>query len=81
MRWDRRASLEALIISLVAATLLPACSISGFLLHGLPQTRLGDLHEGDEAPDVTLVTLDGRRALLSDYLDDRPLVLIFGSIT
>ncbi|MCZ6489275.1 MAG: hypothetical protein O7A06_01945 [Acidobacteria bacterium] len=54
----------------------------GFLRYGATQMRPGSLQVGDKAPDVELVTLDGRsRFRLSERLGKRPLVLIFGSYT
>jgi hypothetical protein len=41
----------------------------------------GTLKPGDRAPDVQLLTLDGRRVHLKDRLGPRPVVLIFGSFT
>jgi hypothetical protein len=45
------------------------------------QRREGKLRVGDAAPDVVLATLDGGETHLSEYLDGKPLVLIFGSFT
>ena len=46
------------------------------------QRKQGLLKVGDLAPDVTLHALDGaRRENLSEYMGDRPLLLIFGSFT
>jgi hypothetical protein len=46
------------------------------------QRREGDLKVGDRAPDVTLLSLDGKtRVPLSTRLGERPTVLIFGSFT
>ena len=37
---------------------------------------------GDEAPDFSLTTLDGKQSVkLSQHKGDRPVVLIFGSFT
>ena len=44
--------------------------------------REGKLKVGDPAPDVALVSLDGRSAVpLLSGRRDRPLVLVFGSFT
>jgi hypothetical protein len=44
--------------------------------------RQGRLRVGDLAPDVPLVSLDGRRQVpLLSGRPDRPLVLVFGSFT
>jgi hypothetical protein len=39
------------------------------------------LAAGDAAPDVELETLEGRAIRLSDYWQEQPVVLIFGSYT
>jgi ferric-dicitrate binding protein FerR (iron transport regulator) len=46
------------------------------------QRREGDLQVGQPAPDVSLVSLDGKsRVRLADSTGGKPLVLIFGSYT
>jgi ferric-dicitrate binding protein FerR (iron transport regulator) len=46
------------------------------------QRREGDLRVGQSAPDVSLVSLDGKaRVRLADSTGGRPLVLVFGSYT
>ncbi|HEY3204361.1 MAG TPA: hypothetical protein VGL03_11945 [Thermoanaerobaculia bacterium] len=46
------------------------------------QRREGDLKVGDRAPDVTLVSLDGKtRVRLAEEIGGRPTVLVFGSFT
>jgi ferric-dicitrate binding protein FerR (iron transport regulator) len=46
------------------------------------QRREGDLQVGQRAPDVTLVSLDGKsRVRLADEIGSKPLVLVFGSYT
>jgi cytochrome oxidase Cu insertion factor (SCO1/SenC/PrrC family) len=47
----------------------------------LPHMHRGNLHVGDHAPDVTLVSLDGGSFQLRDHLQGKPLVLVFGSFT
>jgi hypothetical protein len=48
----------------------------------LPYMHRGNLHVGDRAPDVTLVSLDGASTFqLREHLQGRPLVLVFGSFT
>jgi hypothetical protein len=56
------------------------------LLHGLFTGEIGSLHEGpslgDQAPDFTLRTQDGKREVsLSEFRGKKPVVLIFGSFT
>ena len=44
--------------------------------------REGDLNVGDEAPDFSLERYDKRsRVRLSDFRDQKPVVLVFGSYT
>ena len=46
------------------------------------QRREGDLRVGQSAPDVSLLSLDGKtRVRLADSTGGRPLVLVFGSYT
>jgi hypothetical protein len=46
------------------------------------QRKEGSLRVGDRAPDVALVSLDGRTPVrLSERVGSRPLVLVFGSYT
>lgn len=46
------------------------------------QRREGDLRVGQPAPDVSLVSLDGKsRVRLADEIGGKPLVLVFGSYT
>jgi len=47
----------------------------------LPHMHRGNLHVGDHAPDVTLVSLDGGSFQLRDHLQGKPLVLVFCSFT
>jgi Ca2+-binding EF-hand superfamily protein len=66
-----------------ASSAMPSKDI---LLKGLFAGELGSLCEGprlgQRAPDFTLVTHDGRRTItLSKFLQQKPVVLIFGSFT
>ena len=46
------------------------------------QRKEGSLKVGDSAPDVALVSLDGRTPVrLSEHVGVRPLILVFGSYT
>jgi ferric-dicitrate binding protein FerR (iron transport regulator) len=46
------------------------------------QRREGELRVGEVAPDVSLVTLDGKsRMRLAEAIGSKPLVLVFGSYT
>ncbi len=54
----------------------------GMLRYAFPQMHRGNLQVGSEAPDATLVTLDGEtRFHLRERAKGRPLVLVFGSFT
>jgi hypothetical protein len=46
------------------------------------QRKEGLLHTGDQAPNVTLLALDGKTPFdLKEKVGSKPLVLIFGSFT
>ncbi len=46
------------------------------------ERREGDLKVGEQAPDVELVALDGTSKVhLRDFVDSKPLILLFGSYT
>ncbi len=46
------------------------------------QRKEGTLKPGDAAPDVTLVSLDGKTPVrVSEQVGGKPLVLVFGSYT
>jgi peroxiredoxin len=46
------------------------------------QRREGDLKVGSQAPDVALVSLDGRTPVrISSAIGEKPLVIVFGSYT
>jgi hypothetical protein len=52
------------------------------LRFALPHMHAGKLKVGDDAPNVSLVALDGTtRFPLHDRLTGKPLVLVFGSFT
>lgn len=62
----------------VALTCLaPSCA----LRYGLARLRFGSLGEGDPVPDVALVDAQGEPLRLRELVQDKPLVLIFGSYT
>jgi len=55
-------------------------------MKGLLDGELGSSHEGpaigDDAPDFTLKTQDGKRQIrLSQFRGQKPVVLVFGSFT
>jgi hypothetical protein len=46
------------------------------------QREEGKLHVGDRAPDVLLLSLDGKSEMrLADRLGGKPQILVFGSFT
>jgi hypothetical protein len=46
------------------------------------QRKEGNLKVGDRAPDVSLVSLDGKTPVrLSEQVGGKPLILVFGSYT
>ena len=56
-------------------------NVYGLVRYGT-QRRAGDLKLGQPAPDVSLVSLDGKtRVRLVDSTGGKPLVLVFGSYT
>jgi hypothetical protein len=56
-------------------------NVYGLAVYGT-QRREGDLEVGHAAPDVALVSLDGKgKVQLSELMGSKPLVLVFGSYT
>lgn len=56
-------------------------NVIGFIQYG-GQVREGSLEVGDAAPVVPVVDLDGATTRsLSEWIGQRPLVLVFGSFT
>lgn len=54
----------------------------GMVRYALPHMHRGGLQVGSDAPDATLVSLDGStRFHLRERTKGRPLVLVFGSFT
>jgi hypothetical protein len=54
----------------------------GMVRYALPHMHRGNLQVGSDAPDATLVSLDGTtRFHLRERTKGKPLVLIFGSFT
>jgi hypothetical protein len=54
----------------------------GMVRYALPHMHRGNLKVGSDAPDATLVALDGEtRFHLRERTKGRPLVLVFGSFT
>ena len=56
-------------------------NVYGLARYGTQRSE-GDLRVGQRAPDVSLVSLDGRsRIRLASSIGSKPLVLVFGSYT
>ena len=54
----------------------------GMVRYALPHMHRGNLRIGSDAPDATLVALDGStRFHLRERTNGKPLVLVFGSFT
>ena len=54
----------------------------GMVRYALPHMHRGNLQVGSDAPDATLVALDGStRFHIRERTSGRPLVLVFGSFT
>ena len=54
----------------------------GMVRYALPHMHRGNLKVGSEAPDATLVALDGESKFqLRQRVAGKPLVLVFGSFT
>jgi len=54
----------------------------GMVRYALPHMHRGNLKVGSDAPDATLVALDGEtRFHIRERTKGRPLVLVFGSFT
>lgn len=78
------------ILTVVGAALVLAGAAAAFVMGprniwGMlryDQRQQGSLKVGDVAPDVDLLSVDGKRQeKLSVHFGDKPLVLIFGSFT
>jgi hypothetical protein len=54
----------------------------GMVRYALPHMHRGKLHAGDDAPDARVLALDGKQRFhLRERMQQRPLVLVFGSYT
>ena len=81
---------KKVLLGLVAAATLLAIlvvwkigprNVYGLARYGTQRSE-GDLRVGQRAPDVSLVSLDGRtRIRLASSIGSKPLVLVFGSYT
>ncbi len=78
--------LLALLSAIALAAIAVVWKVGPRNVYGLArygtQRREGDLKLGEPAPDVSLVSLDGKtRVRLDDSTGGKPLVLVFGSYT
>lgn len=69
----------SVLLSLMAGSPKDALSM---VRYALPHMHRGNLQVGSDAPDATLVALDGQtRFHLRERTQAKPLVLVFGSFT
>jgi ferric-dicitrate binding protein FerR (iron transport regulator) len=69
------------LLAIVVVWRIGPRNVYGLARYGT-QRREGDLRVGQQAPDVSLVSLDGKsRVRLADEIGGKPLVLVFGSYT
>jgi ferric-dicitrate binding protein FerR (iron transport regulator) len=69
------------LLAIVVVWRIGPRNVYGLARYGT-QRREGDLRVGQQAPDVSLVSLDGKsRVRLADEVGGKPLVLVFGSYT
>jgi len=84
MRLFRRVLLIAVVLLAVLASLV-AWKIGPRNLIGMiryDQRKEGSLKVGDRAPDVALVSLDGKTPVrVVEKMGGKPLILVFGSYT
>jgi hypothetical protein len=84
LKWTLISLVGLLVAGYVALSFMAGGPKDAFqmLRFALPYMHKGNLKVGDNAPDVSLVALDGEtRFQLRDHLAGRPLVLVFGSFT
>lgn len=83
----KRSLITVVILLLAAAAGLSYMAGSpkdaiGMVRYALPHMHRGNLKVGSDAPDATLVALDGEtRFHLRERTKGKPLVLVFGSFT
>jgi len=69
------------LLAIVVVWRIGPRNVYGLARYGT-QRREGNLRVGQQAPDVSLVSLDGKsRVRLADEIGGKPLVLVFGSYT
>jgi hypothetical protein len=82
--WKKVVLILALVALVIGGVLIHRMGGPGNIINRLryDQRVEGDLQVGDRAPDVVLTALDGETRLsLQAYIDNKPLVLVFGSYT
>ena len=71
----------ATLLAIVFVWKMGPRNVYGLARYGTQRSE-GDLRVGQRAPDVSLVSLDGRtRIRLASSIGSKPLVLVFGSYT
>ena len=79
------AAVVLLVIAAVIGLSVMAGGLSGaygMVRYAFPHMRRGDLKVGDQAPDASLLALDGTsRFRIRERTGGRPLVIVFGSYT
>jgi hypothetical protein len=84
LKWSLVTAAILLVAASIALTIMagsPSDAI-GMVRYALPHMHRGNLQVGSDAPDATLVTLDGStRFHIRERTNGKPLVLVFGSFT
>jgi len=84
LKWSLIAVAILLLAAVVGLSIMagsPKDAI-GMVRYALPRMHRGNLQVGSDAPDATLVSLDGTtRFHIRERTKGKPLVLVFGSFT
>jgi hypothetical protein len=84
LKWSLISIATLLLVASVGLSIMagsPKDAI-GMVRYALPHMHRGNLQVGSDAPDATLVSLDGStRFHLRERTNGKPLVLVFGSFT
>ncbi len=84
LKWSLIAVAILLLAAVIGLSILagsPKDAI-GMVRYALPHMHRGTLQVGSDAPDATLVSLDGTtRFHIRERTKNKPLVLVFGSFT
>ena len=84
LKWSAGVIVGLLVAAFVALSVMAGSprNVYGLVRYALPHMHRGNLQVGSDAPDVSLVPLDGiTRFHLRERTGARPLVLVFGSFT